>query len=104
MPEIPLEVIGNDTDAQGRSAVVILFLSEVCMPRQRTLRRPTLRGSCLSSTTPINHLKFEIPRNAILFYRYVAVFNHYTIRHLTLFLLFLRKLPLPRLSIHILGG
>ena len=64
-PDIPDEVVGRTTDAQGKSAVAILFLLLVCTPRTRTRSLPSFSGSKRSSTTPTKCLNSEIPKKAI---------------------------------------
>ena len=64
-PEMPADVVGNKTDAQGKSAVAILFLSLVCMPKHLTRSLPSFSGSKRSSTTPTKCLNSEIPKKAI---------------------------------------
>jgi hypothetical protein len=64
-PDMPADVVGNRTDAQGKSLEAILFLSALCMPRQRTRSLPSFCGSKRSSTTPTKCLNSENPKKAI---------------------------------------
>ena len=67
--DTPDEVIGNNGCAHGKSEVGNTFLSSVWYPRHLTLQRPSLSGSCLSSTTPANQMKPSLPiKSVVLIY------------------------------------
>ena len=53
--------VGNMGVDQGSELVGTCILLSACQPTQRTRSRPSFKGSCLSSTNPINQIKPPLP-------------------------------------------
>ena len=66
-PCIEVSFVGAMTVAHGKYSNGILERSFVWCPYARTLTRPNLSGSLLSSTTPINQTNPSRPEKCVVF-------------------------------------